>query len=318
MRCPLLPVLALLVTVPWSASAGDAVSSHTTAAPPEGALRITVDNTLLGLWINGEPVPTDPDRAGDWTRPETIPFQVQPGVNVVAVHARDAGVIAGLLAELQVGTTTLVSGGSWRVVPEAPDGWWYRTYDDTAWPRASAYGAWPGGIWGSRVQGWEGVSPDAQWIWTDRNEQHGLIDEEACFRFSFDAQLAWSIEPAGIPPAVRGDLDGDLRTDVVRVRSAGARTMLEITWGRGGHEVIGPVTMIEDGRVVETVEDFSWLLHWRAYPNTGGGYDVPILLNSVRFDRPDARGDALHCSSSDVATLLYLTPDGWILEHLGY
>lgn len=318
-RIPLAP-LALAALVGAGVAAADPAppSSHTTPPPPTGTLRLTVDNTLLGLWINGEEIPPDVERGGDWTLPQTVEFGVQPGRNVIAVCGRDEGVIAGLLAEVQVGGATLVSDGSWRVTPEAPGEWWRVDFDDAAWSRASTYGDWPGGVWGTRVQGWDGISADASWIWTGTNELNGAVDEVAYFRLTFDLQLGWAATVPGALPAVWADLDGDGRADQVRLRHDGPRAELHVTWGRGGREAITGIVAVEDGTVLEPVDDFSWLAHWEAQPSTGGGYDIPILGKPVRLERPEAHGDALYCSSTDVATLLYRTDAGWRLEHLGY
>ena len=113
-------LLALCVSLTATSSSSLAAEP---AAPPSATLRITVDNLLEALYVNGQPVPVDPESAGDWMLTSTVGLVLRPGENVLAIKAVDHGVIAGLLAELRVDDSVLVSGEAWRVHHAAPEGW---------------------------------------------------------------------------------------------------------------------------------------------------------------------------------------------------
>ncbi len=163
------------------------------AHPPQGTLRITVDNVAEALYVNGEPVALDPLSAHDWMRTSVATFPLLPGRNVIAVKGTDGGVIAGLLAELKVGGSTLVSGEAWRVHHDAPEGWEKPAFDDSAWSSATPYGDHPGGVWGTRVSGMDGA--EATWIWNQVNTLNGEIEPVVYFRFTFQVEPGWIATP---------------------------------------------------------------------------------------------------------------------------
>jgi hypothetical protein len=123
---------------------------------------------------------------------------------------------------------------------------------------------------------------------------------------------------ASFVPALVLDLDGDGSDDAVQPVIRDGSYVLEVAWAHGATERVTSVPVYEDGDLFETTTDFSWLVHWTPLPNTGDGYDVPILTNTVHFSLPAALGDAALCSSNDVAVLLYYTPVGFRMEHLGF
>lgn len=160
---------------------------------PQATLRITVDNVLEALVVNGVTVEVDPETASDWTRTSNVSFPLQPGRNVIAVKATDGGVIAGLLAELKVEQSTLVSDEAWRVHHDAPEGWSDPAFDDSTWKAATPYGDHPGGVWGTRVAGMDGS--DATWIWNEVNTLNGEVEPTVYFRLTFLVRPGWVIDP---------------------------------------------------------------------------------------------------------------------------
>jgi hypothetical protein len=182
--------MAMIVMLgsPCSAWAGPPAAP---AFPPEATLRITVDNVLEALFVNGRAVAVDPETAADWLHTSTVTFALQPGRNVIAVRAADQGVIAGLLAELTVGCSVLDSGEAWRVHHDAPEGWEQPGFDDSSWKPASVYGNHPGGVWGTRVQGMDGST--ATWIWNEVNTLNGEIEPTVYFRFTFEVVPGWVV-----------------------------------------------------------------------------------------------------------------------------
>jgi hypothetical protein len=182
-------VLVLLALAgPWSAEARDPAAPE---QPPAATLRITVDNVLEALHVNGQAVTLDPATAVDWTQTSTHVLTLQRGRNVIAVQAADQGVIAGLLAELTVGCSVLDSSEAWRVHHEAPEGWEQPGFDDSSWKPASVYGDHPGGVWGTRVQGMDGST--ATWIWNEVNTLDGEIEPTVYFRFTFVVVPGWTV-----------------------------------------------------------------------------------------------------------------------------
>jgi hypothetical protein len=116
-------------------------------------LRITVDNVLLALFIDGVRVRQSKLRnAARWTTADVI--RIPATTRVIAVSARDRGVVAGILAE--VSGDGLVTDKSWKCTTRAYSNWMKPNYDDTRWPAA---------IQGRR---WKisAISSKAKWIWT--------------------------------------------------------------------------------------------------------------------------------------------------------
>ncbi len=163
---------------------------------PQGVLRITADNVLAEVYLNGQPVTLDPETSADWLHAEGVVLPLQRGRNVLAVKAQDAGVVAGLLADLTVGGATLVSSEAWKVHHDAPAGWQTPYFDDSSWAPASTYGVYPGGVWGTRVQGMDGST--ASWIWNEVNTLDGEVEPTVYFRFAFDVYPTWTAMPEAV------------------------------------------------------------------------------------------------------------------------
>ena len=158
---------------------------------PRGHLRITVDNVMTAMYVNGTELGIYGDEVTDWTRTSLVDVVLIPGRNVIAVQADDQGVIAGLLAELRVCDSVLGSTEAWRVSTTAPRGWYEPDFDDSSWAPASLYGDFPGGVWGTRVHGMDGAR--ASWIWSDVNTQDGDIATPVYFRFTFELSPGWVV-----------------------------------------------------------------------------------------------------------------------------
>ena len=119
-------------------------------------------------------------------------------------------------------------------------------------------------------------------------------------------------------PALVLDLDGDGRDDAIQPVLNEGFFDLEVAWDDGTTEFVREVPIHEEGAFHDTTTDFSWLVSWSPLPHSGDGYDVPVLFEPVHFSLPAALGDGVMCSSMDVAILLYYTPVGWKMEHLGF
>ena len=160
---------------------------------PSGHMHITVDNVMAELWINGSRVEVPEETANDWTKMSSVGFPVREGRNVIAVKAVDQGVIAGLLADIEVGARTLVSDGSWKWALKEQDGWNGLEFDDSTWGDAHLYGQYPLGVWGTRVHGLGADDTDANWIWSPANILDGECDPVVFFRYAFVIEPGWVV-----------------------------------------------------------------------------------------------------------------------------
>ena len=140
--------------------------------PPSGSITVTADNAFE-VFVNGVSVGS----GSDWMTAGVFPADLATG-DVVAVHATDAGGIAGFLAELAWDGGSAVSDGSWRVSTSGPAGWSDQVFDDSGWVAASTYGTYGVAPWNLWVSGFP-TSTSAQWIWTGDT----LNDNEAFFRY---------------------------------------------------------------------------------------------------------------------------------------
>jgi putative heme-binding domain-containing protein len=114
-------------------------------------LYATCDNRLK-LFLNGKPVGESPD----WPQPieRDVTALIQPGRNVLAAEARNAGGSAAFVLKLEIDSQrerllTLVTDAAWKLSASAPAGWETAAYDDSTWTTGS----------GIRVAGSLGVEP---------------------------------------------------------------------------------------------------------------------------------------------------------------
>ena len=131
--------------------------------------------------------------AHDWTKMSSVGFAVVPGRNVIAVKAIDQGVIAGLLADIDLGVQTLTTDQRWLWALEGAEGWSAVEFDDSSWRQAQVYGQYPLGIWGDRIHGVGGDDTDAVWIWSPANQYEGEIDAVVYFRYTFVVEPGWVV-----------------------------------------------------------------------------------------------------------------------------
>ncbi|HEX5734721.1 MAG TPA: galactose oxidase-like domain-containing protein [Blastocatellia bacterium] len=131
--------------------------------------KVTCDNSY-DLFFNGSFMGS----GANWMQAQTFSLPMQVGKNVVAIRCSDAGGLAGLLAELNVGGQLIGSNASWKVSLTAPANWTDVNFDDSSWANASDYGAYGVFPWGTNVSGMPTNTP-ARWIWSSNNDAHNLI-----------------------------------------------------------------------------------------------------------------------------------------------
>lgn len=118
-----------------------------------------------------EPIKLGPE-AKAWPQASVVEFEMKPrGKDLIAVHCKDWGVIAGLLADITYDKTEIVTDVTWKysIKPEAD--WWKIKFDDKGWKNAVEYGQYPCCIWGARVNGMNKPQSKAFRIWSDTNVQ---------------------------------------------------------------------------------------------------------------------------------------------------
>ena len=135
----------------------------------------SADNTM-DLYVNGELVAS----STNWMEATSFATDLAPG-DVVGVHATDLDWSGGLLAEIEWDGSTFVSDTSWKVTASTPaSGWAFRGFDDSGWDDATSYGSWGAVPWMDWMSGFPSPT-DAQWIWTDQNDNTG--DDDVYFRW---------------------------------------------------------------------------------------------------------------------------------------
>lgn len=115
---------------------------------------------------------------------------LQRGKNVIAVKGGNIDNVAGLLAELEVGSKKFVSGPAWKVSHVADPNWNTAGYDDSKWASATEYGVEKKGRPGRHARAARfPMESDAAWIWSDNNMFVPGKDSENTiyFRFTFDS-----------------------------------------------------------------------------------------------------------------------------------
>ena len=134
---------------------------------------MTADNAYE-VFVNGVSVGS----GSDWNVAGVFPVDLATG-DVVAVHATDAGGIAGFLAELKWSGGSAVTDASWKVSATLETDWETQGFNDSGWVAASPYGIYGVAPWNTWVAGFP-TSTSAQWIWTTDT----LNDNEAFFRYT--------------------------------------------------------------------------------------------------------------------------------------
>jgi hypothetical protein len=136
---------------------------------------VTCDNSY-DLYFNG----VYQGSGSDWTQAQTYRLDQHAGKNVLAIKAMDAGGVAGLLADIQMGDSRLGSNTTWKVSLTAPPNWADPNFDDSGWANASDYGGYGVAPWFTSVNGMPGNTP-GRWIWSSNNDAHDVVYIRATF-----------------------------------------------------------------------------------------------------------------------------------------
>jgi hypothetical protein len=129
--------------------------------PVSARVRITCDNEYA-LYLNGRLV----GRGTAWQVVDEydVAAFLQPGRNVLALAARNAGGPAGLIAELVLTAndgrhTRVATDTSWRCSRTAPDAWRDSAFDDAAWPAPARLSGFAESFWATHPMGPPRLAP---------------------------------------------------------------------------------------------------------------------------------------------------------------
>jgi alpha-L-rhamnosidase len=120
-------------------------------------LRVNADDGHQ-TYVNGHLVASSPGLDNGWQTSQVADIKplLVPGTNVIAIAGLSlAPNASSVIAVAQLGTTRIVTDGSWKALPGTPatppDGWNTVGFDDSSWPAAIAQGAFGIGPWGTNV-----------------------------------------------------------------------------------------------------------------------------------------------------------------------
>jgi alpha-L-rhamnosidase len=122
-------------------------------------LRVNGDDGEM-TYVNGTLVASSPaDVINGWqiSQVADIKSLLVAGTNVIAIAGLNTQANAsGIIAAAQVGTTRIVTDGTWKALPgtpaSPPDGWNTASFDDSAWPAATVLGGYGISPWGTGIQ----------------------------------------------------------------------------------------------------------------------------------------------------------------------
>ncbi|WP_028596556.1 discoidin domain-containing protein [Paenibacillus assamensis] len=168
-----LPDGSLLPTAP------DDIVAPTAVAPNEPSITLTADDEFE-VYHNGVRI----GAGTNWKQAGTFPLKVTQGKNVIAVKAKDHGIYAGLLAEINAGPDDIFTTDfNWKSTSNFAEGWHLRDFNDTAWQRAKDFGSYGITPWDKYVVGMP-ADTAAKWIWPG-DTNYSTPVKEAYFRFEF-------------------------------------------------------------------------------------------------------------------------------------
>jgi len=168
------------------------LTQATNAAPKNGTLRISGDNTWTAF-INGEEVA----QSGNWQAPTVSEFKLDNGFAQIAVYVHDAEPGAagrgGFLADIILDDKPDYIGTGeegWRCdtgdpIADRNDGWEEINFDDSKWEdELEIYEKFGEGIWGfgAAIMAQILKDPDceANWVWCGPND----VEDDIYFRYT--------------------------------------------------------------------------------------------------------------------------------------
>ncbi|MDX6395353.1 MAG: alpha-L-rhamnosidase, partial [Streptosporangiaceae bacterium] len=128
-------------------------------------LRVNGDDGETAF-VNGTQVTTSPgtvDNGWQISQVADIKSLLVAGTNVIAIEGLNTeGNASGIIAAAQLGTTRIVTDGTWKALPgtpaSPPAGWNTASFDDSAWPAANVLGAYGIAPWNTGIQNPAGPS----------------------------------------------------------------------------------------------------------------------------------------------------------------
>lgn len=203
------------------------------AAPAKARLVASADNHFT-VWINGKKA------AGgdDWHAAASadVTGHLAAGRNVVAIHARNDGGPAALLAWIEDrgktgGGPILATSGAFRTSPSGPDGWQDPAFDDRGWLPAKELGPhgtppWTGITWNAAPPAFEPLPG-----FRVEEAASGIGSLIALARGRSDREILVSVESGGVLRLADGDGDGSFET--TEDFASALRGCQGLLWSRG-------------------------------------------------------------------------------------
>ena len=132
---------------------------------------ITCAEECTSVFADGCPLVLDKATYNKWRVATKI--TIPSGTKVVAIHAKDYGVFAGILGSF---SNDLVTDATWKCHSSPVPGEWASTdYDDSSWPAAVEHWNHGSSWWNKKLQN---IADAAKWIWTKSNN----VDDEVYCR----------------------------------------------------------------------------------------------------------------------------------------
>ena len=123
---------------------------------------ITCDDECTSVFADGSPLVLHNATYNKWRVATKI--IIPSGTKVVAIHAKDYGVFAGILGSFSNGQVT---NTTWKCHSSpVPSEWASADFNDSSWPAAVEHGDHGSAPWNRKIQN---IADDAKWIWTKDN-----------------------------------------------------------------------------------------------------------------------------------------------------
>jgi hypothetical protein len=145
------------------------------------SLYVTADDSYE-LYVNGTLVGTD----AAWNKAEKYSVFLQPGKNVVAIKATNAGGATGLLAEVCHNDEWVETDTTWKISTTNVAGWNTTTFDDSKWVKATVVSPYGSAPWNT-FQGMPNITR-ANWIWSAQQ-----TDVTVYFRYTINIPITKTV-----------------------------------------------------------------------------------------------------------------------------
>jgi len=152
--------------VSWGVT-GDVWVKVSDEIPPPEYMEIIINcDDEYDMWINGEYVGSDVK----WDTAQTYIVPRRTGKNVIAVHGKDRGNAAGLIAEIRVGGIVVYKTDQyWLKNNSYENDWTNLDFNDNSWTSVNILGEYGMEPWGKDIEDFPETSL-ANWVWGEDSD----------------------------------------------------------------------------------------------------------------------------------------------------